>query len=208
VVTALLLAGAVEAETPDLEAMLQEGIVRFNLGRFSESVKSMQAVTKSTNPRLRAQAYLYLGLTQSVLSDHARGAKYFREALNLDPTLNLDPNQTKETTLQLFASVRETMTGQVQISADRGGVLVAIDGQPSVPLPHRGSLMIGKHRLVFRDPSGVWGSEQEVVVQLNRSHEIKAELTLIGAMLRVEATPSGAQISVAGLAKGPAPVTL
>jgi len=94
------------------------------------------------------------------------------------------------------------------VSATTPGATLSIEGMPTVNLPSKIDLPAGLHRLrVSADGAREWPSA--VLLKAGELQRIgPIELGAPDARLRVTSTPSGAQITVAGVFRGRTPATV
>lgn len=120
----------------------------FKRGHFARAQRLLRRARASTaDARLSAQVELYLGLAAAARRGNAAARPHFRAAVRLDPAVDLDPRRFKPGLVRLLRRVRDRATGQLQITADRQGLRLRIDGVSRGPLPFRGRLPAGAHRL-------------------------------------------------------------
>ena len=195
------------AQTESAETMLHEGILRFKVGKFTQSAKILKrALRKASDPLVKGKIHLYLGLNHGVDGKQKKAAKAFREALTLDPTLNLEKSQTKESILKIFLQAREALTGELSVSADRPGAALFIDGKRIGTLPFKGPITVGRHAVEVAMPDGLFGYKGEVLVRVGQTHSMQVMLKPLTGTLQVESAPAGAAVKVDGEARGKTPV--
>ena len=194
-------------QTESAETMLQEGILRFKVGKFTQSSKILKrALRKANDPLVKAKIHLYLGLNQGVDGDEARAEKAFREALTLDPTLVLEKARTKESILKIFSRARASLTGELSVSTDRQGAALYIDGKRTGTLPFKGPVPVGRHALDVTMPDGLHGYKGEVLIRAGQAHSMQVMLKPLTGTLQVSSKPPGAAVVVDGKARGKTPL--
>jgi hypothetical protein len=191
--------------------LLEQGVQSFNLGKFRRSVILLRrALPRATDTAVQAKIHLYLGMNHVVMGQQIRAEEAFKEALRRDPSLTLDPAQTKEAILSLFRQVRETLKGRLDVRADRPGALVKIDGKELGSTPYTGELPVGKHEVYVAvkelgqlfDPF-----EESVLVHAGRTHTVEAKLKAHSGLLRVTSRPPGASVTIDGEERGLTPAS-
>ena len=196
-------------QTESAETMLHEGILRFKVGKFSQSTKFLKrALRKAKDPLVKAKIHLYLGLNQGVDGNEARAEKAFKEALKLDPTLNLKKSQTKESILKVFVRARESLTGELSVTADKEGASLYVDGERKGNVPFKGPIPVGRHALEVTTPDGLFGFKGEVLVRAGQAHSMQVMLKPLTGSLKVASDPAGAAVKVNGEDRGETPVEL
>ena len=194
-------------QTESAETMLHEGILRFKVGKFSQSAKILKrALRKASDPLVKAKIHLYLGLNQGVDGDEKKAEKAFRQALTLDPTLDLKKSQIKASILSVFVRARASLTGTLSVTADRPGAALHVDGKRVGAVPFSGPVTVGKHAIEVTLPDGLFGHKGEVLVRANQAHSIQVMLKPLKGTLRVESDPAGAAVEVDGKARGLTPL--
>lgn len=207
-ISLLLLCAATPANAGvDAEALLQEGIIRAKVGRFEQAIKVLTRAARATkDPGTLGKIQLHLGLNHSVLGQQARARRAFTAALTHDPTLTLDPGQTKRSMLDLLQAVRLKLKGTLQVGAASPGATLELDGRPAGPLPAVKELPVGRHRVA------VWSADRrqryrvEVVVRLGQRATVSPLLKLVTGRLSVVTTPAGARVLVDGEDVGATPL--
>jgi len=189
------------------ENMLQEGILRFKLGKFRQSLDALRRASKAaTTPATRGRIQLYMGLNHALTGDKVRARKALAVALAHDPTLSLDPKKYKPSLVRLLAEVRQTLQGDLQVKADSKGAVVLLDGKPVGKVPYQGKAPVGRHRVEVRSADGKLGYAQDVTVQLKKPCMVDMVLEPYVGTLTVRSTPSGAAVLVDGQQKGVTPL--
>lgn len=190
------------------ESLLQASIKAFDVAQF-ENARTLlgRAQTLASDAKLRAQIFLYLGLTHAVLGATAAAKKAFAAALTHDATLTLDERKFKTALVQLFNSVRAQLTGELSVNVREPRATVYVDGVKRGTVPYVAQLSVGSHAIEVRSVDGKRVlTKQQVVVTPYRRVEVVAALP--AAKLTIASMPSGAEVSVDGSVVGSAPVTL
>jgi hypothetical protein len=199
------------APAPSPSALLEQGVQSFNLGRFRRSMILLgRALRRATDTAVQAKIHLYLGMNHVVMRRQIRAEEAFKEALKRDPSLTLDPAQTKEAILSLFRQVRETLKGRLEIRADRSDALVTIDGTELGSAPYTGELTVGRHKVLVAakelgqlfDPH-----EESILIHAGRTHTVEAKLKAHSGLLKLTSRPPGASVTVDGEERGHTPTS-
>ena len=189
------------------ENLLQEGILRFKLGKFRESLAALRKASQAaTTPSTKGRIQLYTGLNHALTGHKARARKAFAIALANDPALVLDPKKFKPSLVRLLAEVRRTLQGDLMVKADSRGATVLLDGKPLGKVPYQGKAHVGKHRVEVRSADGKLGFAQDVTVYLKRPSTLDMVLEPHMGTLTVRSTPPGAVVLVDGQKKGVTPL--
>lgn len=202
----LLLGVPVRAQTESAETMLHEGILRFKVGKFAKSTRILKrALRKAKDPRVKAKIHLYLGLNLGVDSKKTRAEKAFREALKLDPTLELKKSETKEAIVGIFQRARQSLTGTLSVTADREGAAVYVDGKRVGAAPYTGPVLVGRHTVEVTTADAQFGYTGQVLVRADQAHSMQVMLKPLTGGVKVTSMPAGAALKVDGKEKGKAP---
>jgi tetratricopeptide (TPR) repeat protein len=173
----LLLSGPGLAE-PGRDLLLQ-GQRHYAYGEYQEAVQLLtRAAAGSSEPKVVAQAFLYLGLSHAVMGDQGAAEQAFVSALQRDPQLRPDPYRIKPDLVALFERIRERQRGVLRVEADRADATIAVDGRPAGRAPLRLSLPIGVHRVEVRAPGGT-SERREVVLAPGGEKSITARLAKV-----------------------------
>lgn len=199
------------APAPEPSALLEQGVQSFNLGRFRRSMALLRrALRRATDTAVQAKIHLYLGMNHVVMRQHIRAEDAFKEALKRDPSLSLDPAQTKEAILTLFRQVREALKGKLEIRADRRGAIVKIDGKELGSAPFSGELSVGSHKVsvVAKELGQLFDPyEESILVHAGRTHTVEAKLKAHSGLLKVTSLPPGASVAIDGEERGSMPTS-
>lgn len=194
--------------TENAESLLQAAIKAFDVAQFENARTLLGRAQKlASDAKLRAQIFLYLGLTHAVLGATAAAKKAFAAALTHDAALTLDERKFKTALVQLFNSVRAQLTGELSVNVREPRAAVYVDGVKRGTVPFVAQLSVGAHAIEVRSVDGKRVlTKQQVVVTPYRRVEVVAALP--AARLTIETSPPGAEVSVDGSVVGTAPVTL
>jgi tetratricopeptide (TPR) repeat protein len=142
----LVLPSVAAAEEAD--ALYEEGMVRFKVGRFEESQELLErAAAQAKEGALGARIQLQLGVVAGVLKEDDRAAAAFRKALGLDPALVLEKGRIKARVIEIFERVRKELSGTVKVRAGRDGLAVLLDGSVLGKTPLEATVPAGRHKL-------------------------------------------------------------
>jgi len=195
------------AQSLKAEALLQEGLIRYNVGQFERSIRILlRAQKKARDARVKAKIQLYLGLNYGVTGELSKARTAFATALTLDPSLDLKVSETKDSILDTFRGVRRDLKGQLVVRADRDGALVSVDGEQPRAAPFTGQLAVGKHKIVVTTPDGRFGYRGEVLIYAGKSHTIDAGLQLLSGKLKLTTRPRGAKVMIGKKELGQTPL--
>jgi len=132
-----LAATTASAAPPSLDPgapLIEEGQALYARGELAKSKKVLLRAKELTRePRLLGRAPLYLGRCALVEGDQRQAEGEFRRALQLDASLDLDPQRFKPELVEVFRRVRQ------ELLATRGGS----QGQPPSPAPSHGPRVEG-----------------------------------------------------------------
>jgi hypothetical protein len=202
-----LLAAAPALAAPTAEALLEQGVRRYQQGQVQQSLAVLKrAAELATEPAIQIKVQLYLGFGACVLGRQPEAEAAFKQALTLDPTLSLDPAEIKSSIIDVFNHMRSTMMGELEVTADRSGARVSLDGVDRGPAPFKGKAPIGKHRLAVATADGLYRHAQEVLIGAVHAVTVNARLELLGGHLEVTSVPSGARVLVDGRELGRTPL--
>ena len=203
----VLLAPMVSRADVEAGSLLQEGILRYKVGKFEGSVKVLgRAVKLTRKPALLGQIHLYLGLNHSTLGRRRAAREAFRTALTHDPALVLDPRKHKKMVVDLMEQVRQGLKGTLQVTADGQGAVVWVDGKEAGKVPLSMDLPVGRHRIKVASADGRARFRGEVVVRAAQKARVAARLTPIRGRLSVVSDPSGVEVLMDGKRLGTTPL--
>ncbi len=203
----LIFSGTAAAQSDPAESMLQEGLVNFQVGKFSEALKVLdRAKRKGKDPGVLARIHMYRGLVLGVMGKESKAKKAFEEALKIDPTVSPKAGEAKKKVLALFQSVRLELKGTLEVKADKDGALVFIDGKEAGKVPFSSELPVGLHQVVINTPDDLYRHEAEVTVKLKDVTTLQAKLPFVGSRLSIATRPPGAKVSVDGKEAGITPL--
>jgi hypothetical protein len=189
------------------EELYRQALARYATARFDQAIKLLRrADGLATDPGLRGQIQLQLGVNHAVLGDGARARAAFERALGHDPTLDLDPASHKAEIVELLRGVRREMRGELVVTADRPDAVVRVDGAEAGRTPFSARVGIGRHELELRTTDGRFGYRGEVVVRHKQRTTLEARLEQLHGLLTVTTTPDGAEVDVDGAVIGRTPL--
>jgi hypothetical protein len=193
--TLLLTLSSAYAGPKSAEVLTEEAIASYLGGHFEKSIKLLDQAQRATSEeKLLTKIHLYRGLCHGVLGNNPSAQKAFKQALVLDPTLALDPTETKEALLALFGRARQELSGTIQVESDRSEARLTIDNKETGRLPYRGSLPIGKHTIEVMTPDQRYSFSDTVVIYANRATSVSAKLRPFLAELKVASKPLAALV--------------
>jgi tetratricopeptide (TPR) repeat protein len=166
-VLAVTLGGQAAGQEHEASGLLERAERQFADGAINEAAATLRAATaKTEDPALLAQIHLQLGLVHATRAQLAEARAAFRRALSLAPGITLDAHRFRPDFVELFREVRRETVGEVQVAAGRSGKTeVWIDGQRRCDAPCRHTLVVGRHWLELRDPSGRRLDGRSIVVK-------------------------------------------
>jgi len=171
----LSLAGPAHGQAP-AETLLQEGIVRFRLGKYRGSLEALARAEKVAKaPDVLARVHLYRGLNRAVTGDEARARASFRAALIQDPAVRLNPRKFKPSLTELLDQVRRGMRGELSVTGSSAGATVLVDGKKAGKTPYVGRVIIGRHVVEVRGAAGQ-RRRQEVIVAYQKRSRVEVKL--------------------------------
>ena len=202
----LLLAPAKASADP--EKLLQESQVRLRLGEFRPALRLLRRARRQArkNPGLLARVHLQTGVVQGVLRKKKKARRSFRKALRLDPTLVVERGDAKQAVRELFFEVRAGIKGTLEVTADRAGAKVTVDGKVLGQAPYKGEVVVGRHQVVVATADRLFRHQVQVVVHEGKHLVVPARLAFVGAKLSVITLPTGAAVSLGGRKLGAAPL--
>jgi hypothetical protein len=177
------------------EKLQQEGIARFNTGKYRQSITILQRAAGVTRePKLLGSIHLHIGLSYFVLGQQRRAREAFATAVTHDPELTLDPSRFKMPMVELFNQVRSTMRGEIAVTSKPPGALVFIDGRQVGITPVRSIQPLGAHRVEVLSPDRRQGWSGRVVVAYNEVSNLVATLRPLTGQLDLRTAPAGATV--------------
>jgi len=207
-----LLAALAVTHTPavaladEAEALLEEAVIRFRVGRFKQALKVLKrARRKARDPRVKARVLLQLGCVHGVLKKKRAARKAFAAALKLDPTL-VPPPDFKQSVLALFRQVKGAMKGTLSVTVDRAGARVTLDGQALGAAPLKVKVGVGNKKVVVATPNGLYRLEKTLTITVGGEHAVSGKLAFVGCKLNVKTHPRGARVTLDGKVLGVTPL--
>lgn len=208
VVALLLLPLAGRAAPDEAERLFEAARRQYTSAEFEEAVKLLtRARTAARREALRAQIEVYLAINYDVLGRLAEARAAFRAALELDPTLELDPRRFKGTTLGLFREVREGLRGRLEVVCEgRRCGAVSLDGTDLGRGPWSLEVAIGARRIEVQSVDGRARFSRRLVIRPGRTARVVASFPPPRGALSVRSTPGGALVLLDGKAIGQTPI--
>lgn len=174
-----LLMAALLAATATFAGPKQLAAAEDALGtaEFEKALNILDRELKRTRkpPELVARIHMLRAEALHALDrrDDARIA--LRSALELTPEPPVDTDRSPPTFVALLDDVRSQVLGVLEVTADRDGALVKIDGNPFGPAPLRTRVPVGRHEVQVRTSEA--SATQSVVV--SASEPVSIALTLV-----------------------------
>ena len=191
----------------DAVALLQEGILRYKLGKFEGSIKALKQATRKTRKvDLLGKAHLYLGLNHGTLGRSGKARKALKFALTHDPSLILSVSQHKQSLVNLLESVRRQLKGKLRVTAPDPGAVVALNGKKAGKVPLSLVTHVGRYRVEVRSADGAALFRDEVLVHLGKEAHVAARLVPVKGWLTITTEPPGAKVLMAGQQLGLTPL--
>ena len=201
----LLLPGVALADPA--EALLQEGLVNYRVGKFSAALKVLnKAARKGKEAGVLGRVHLYRGLVLGVMGKEAKARQAFGKALKSNPTVEPREGEAKRKVLALFHAARAELKGSLKVTADREGATVSVDGKVLGPAPFSGELAVGAHKLVVSTPDAMYRKAADLVVKADDTVTVSAKLDFVGSRLTISSRPAGAKVLVDGKEVGLTPL--
>jgi len=189
------------------EALLQEGLVNYRVGKFDAALKVLdRAARKGKDPKVLGRVHLYRGLVLGVMGKGDKAKAAFTDALRSDPLLLPKEGEAKSSVLALFNGVRDGLKGTLKVTADRPGAQVTVGGKVLGPAPYTGELCVGAHKVVVATPDAMYSASSDQVIKAGDTATVNAALVFVGSRLSISSNPAGAKIIVDGKEVGAAPL--
>jgi tetratricopeptide (TPR) repeat protein len=173
------------ARADNSEALLQEGIVRYKVGKFQEALELFDRALKDVAPGAAARLHLHRGVVLGILQRFAEAGASFAAALKLQPTLYLEQGKVKRKVKELFDGIREKHAGELSVSANRPDAVVSIDGTSRGKAPFTGRVAVGEHTVAVA--AGEARFEKKIVMPIDGRLTLTAELAPAAAPSPVSA---------------------
>ncbi len=135
-----------------------------------------QAVQKEDRAKREAQLHLLRAQCLSALQKETAARAALRQALEQDAEVALEPSRVSPHLIDLLASVRKDVLGELRVSTTPPGAEVRIDGQPLGPAPLRMAIPVGRHEVSVRTDAGQ-ATRRTVVIRFRQSKEVSFDLT-------------------------------
>ncbi|MBI3184250.1 MAG: PEGA domain-containing protein [Myxococcales bacterium] len=144
-------------------------------GEFERALKVLGAqISKARASAELGRLHLLKGQCHAALGQNAKAKAAFEKALRHDAEASLDPSVASPAMIELFERVRESVTGDLSVRAERTDGDVRIDGKPVGPPPLKMPVPVGRRRVELIVP-GFLPSSKEVLVQAGKPAEIAFE---------------------------------
>ncbi len=171
------------AAAADAETTLQEGIVALRVGKFRESLKHLdralgQATAARADRTLLGRVQKQRGIVLAVVKRMDEAEQAFIEALKHDPLVVLERGEAKSSIMSLFEGVRQRSGGRLEVTADRPGAEVRINGRPRGLTPYAGKVAVGRHRVMLT-LGGRYRYEATVVMQVAGKLKVTGKLEVV-----------------------------
>ncbi|PIE19998.1 MAG: hypothetical protein CSA65_00120 [Proteobacteria bacterium] len=187
---ALLALSPSASAAPSAQQLFERAKRAYMHANAESSLKLLRRATKTVrDTKLAASIELYTGLSLLIMNRRPEAKAAFRRALRHDPTLSLDKERFKPSTVALLESIKAAARGTLVVTANRQGK-VWLDGVERGTTPLTLQVKIGKHRIQVR--AGAARSDVTVVIGAGAQLTIPAHLpTSIGSSAPPKAkTPS------------------
>ncbi len=202
-ITILLFSSAARA---DADRLYQESLIRARLGDFGVALKLLRKARRKARGELLAKVHLQTGVVLVVVRKKKKARRSFRRALQLDPTLTLDPALVKGSAVRLFNKVRARLKGTLNVTADHKGAEVSLGGKPLGRAPLTAPVVIGRYELVIQTPDRLHRHSASVVIKSGEQLAVNARLAFVGGRITVISLPSGAEVTIDGKVTGKTPL--
>lgn len=171
---ALLLLAPPASAAPSARELFERAKSAYMGAQAEKSLKLLRrAALAVRDTKLSATIELYTGLNLLVMNKRAEAEAAFRRALRHDPTLSLDKERFKPSTVKLLESVKAAARGTLVITANRPGK-VFIDGVERGVTPLTVQVKIGEHRVQVR--AGAARADVTVVIGAGAQLTVPAHL--------------------------------
>ena len=201
----LLLPGLAQADPA--EALLQEGLVNYRVGKFDAALKVLdRAVRKGKDVSVLGQVHLYRGMILGVMGKEAKARAAFTAALKSNPTVEPKAGEAKSKVLALFKTTRLQLKGRLKVAADRKEAQVSVDGKVLGPAPWDGELPVGTHKVAVSSLDRMFVQASELVIKAGGTTTFTAKLAFVGSRLTITSRPAGARLLVDGKEQGITPL--
>ena len=195
------------AQADPAEALLQEGLVNYRVGKFGAALKVLdRASRKGKEASVLGRVHLYRGLILGVMGKEAKARAAFTRALKSDPTVEPREGEAKSKVLALFKDTRLQIKGRLKVTADHKDAQVSVDGKIVGPAPFSGELAVGAHKVLVSSPDQMYVQTSEQVIKADSTTSLEAKLAFVGSRLTITSMPVGAKILVDGKEQGRAPL--
>ncbi len=161
------------------------------------------------------EAYEYLAFTYIGLNDFDKAQEAFKNSLQIDPALQLDPTYHPPKIIKLFEQVREKIVSSLAIISTPDKAQVYLDGQLKGKTPlELDAILSGSHQVkLIKDGYEEWNEEitlkpremGKVIVTLKSK---RIEIAIPKGAIRVKSSPDKAMVYLDGEEKGTTPLTI
>jgi len=207
----VLLWMVMECDAADGRMHLENGLRAYREGAdFDKAISELQeAVRLGLDNRTElVQTHLYLGFAHIGKGQRMAAEAEFAKAIQLDPTLSLDPKLHSIKIITVFNETKERLVDSLTVVSVPGGAEVYLDGQSLGVTPLRLSdVLIGEHTLrVVKEyflPKVL-----SIQVEKEKDNRIQVQLDKQAVELLITSQPPEAAIYVAGEYKARTPLSL
>jgi hypothetical protein len=183
--SALLVTAAAPARGSAGAVKLQQGQSEFKNGDFLGALRTLDAAAaEATDDALLGQIHLLRGQCLAARQDFPGAEEAFRQALEHDPEVRLDPSKVDPALVTTLDKLRGKLRGELVVRADRAEAQVSVDGRRLGQAPFKSSVPIGPHSVEVRSVDGLYGASMEVVVRHRQTTEVNAQLKELPAPYR------------------------
>jgi len=204
------LGARVQDET-DLGQQFVEGKLKYEDLDFEGAVAQMTAVIDAIAPKLVAgesldaaeetyysQALVYRALANLDMANEEDAKADFRRLIQFAPGFHLSEDLAAQLYLDLFASIKKEMVGNLLVTTDPAGAEIKIDNVVEAtagaePIP----LLAGKHRIAV-GIKGYRTEEREIEIFPGETSELSLMLTRTTASVFLRTSPPGAEVLLDG----------
>jgi hypothetical protein len=190
----------------DAGTHLETGLRAYREADFDRAISELQKATelglKAQNDQI--QAHLYLGFAYIGKAERRFAEIEFAKAIQLDPTLELDPKQHSTKIITAFSGIKERMVDTLMVVSVPGGAEVYLDvaATDSAPTPTGvtpltlDNVLIGNHTL--RIVRGYFKPQVLTVrVEKGKDNRVQVQLEKAEIELRITSQPPEAAVFLA-----------
>jgi tetratricopeptide (TPR) repeat protein len=195
----LALPFASDAHAADPEADLKQAAGLYADGQFQEAAKLLeQARAAAKEPKLRTRILLQLGITHAVLGNEAQAKQSFEAALEIDPTLALDPESVKPSILIIFKAAKGAPKGWLSVRSTPPGAEVLVDGKVVGTTPLERSRVVAGQRAIEVSLSGHYSDKRSLAITENQESRFEVALAVRPSPVRPGTHPFAASLHLGG----------